>query len=38
MKKLFLAILVGGILATTIGAYAASLGGNCLRRGPGVDR
>ena len=27
MKKLFLALVIGGIMASTMGAYAASLGG-----------
>jgi len=27
MKKLFLALLIGGIMVSTMGAYAASLGG-----------
>ena len=27
MKKLFLALIIGGIMAATVGAYAATLGG-----------
>ena len=35
MKKLFLALLIGGIMASTMGAYAASLGGTTSAEGIG---